>query len=621
MRIAFQSDDALVYEGDCLEVMQRMVDEGVQVDSIVTDPPYELGFMGKKWDAGGIAYNPRTWELALALLKPGGHLLAFGGTRTYHRMTVAIEDAGFEIRDCIMWVYGQGFPKSLDISKAIDKKAGAEREVVGRRKHPTLKDSSLIEEAALAAHGNNTWAREWDISAPATDAAKRWEGWGTALKPGYEIAIMATKLDTEGELNKTVKNLTLLGNRLWLLSSATIAETLSTSNQSECEEAASIALWSAAEFINTRDDLCAQMGMSPSELMEAATFSLNIVSSWLNILEETLKHGNTSTIETKIGPTIDWKTLNFCLSEITLSTIIAAQTKAHEPTVPASHAAQYFDAALNRLSCTLKLSALESVMSKAPAHSMDVVGSLSPNLEPIVMARKPLIGTVAENVLEHGVGGLNIDKCRIAIDDSDDIHAKNPHTVNKGENNVYGVFASTGPTYIIPVGRFPANLIHDGSDEVLEEFPTARSSCHKNSSISKDSWYHNKGRTLPKTIPGENTYSDAGSAARFFYCAKASKKDRNGSKHPTIKPIALMEYLCRMITPPGGTVLDPFGGSGTTARAAINEGFKAITIEREAEYVLDIVSRLKDNTFSTSVKEKVSEKQVQISDTLESLLA
>ena len=163
-----------VLHGNSLDLLRTLPDGSI--DSIVTDPPYELGFMGKSWDASGIAYNVELWQECLRVLKPGGHLLAFGGTRTYHRMAVAIEDAGFEIRDSIHWIYGSGFPKSLDVSKAIDKAAGAEREIVGSK-------------VTGKARTNGEWKggqQEVDITAPATEAAKRWQGWGTALKPAHE---------------------------------------------------------------------------------------------------------------------------------------------------------------------------------------------------------------------------------------------------------------------------------------------------------------------------------------------------------------------------------------------------------------------------------------------------
>ena len=177
---------------DCIEGMKQLEDNSI--DSIVTDPPYELGFMGKKWDSTGIAYNINVWKEALRVLKPGGHLLAFGGTRTYHRMTCAIEDAGFEIRDCIQWIYGSGFPKSMNISKAIDKSAGAEREVIGKRKHPTLKDKSKVDrQESTQHHASNSTKDEWDITAPSTIEAQQWDGWGTCLKPANEPIVVARK--------------------------------------------------------------------------------------------------------------------------------------------------------------------------------------------------------------------------------------------------------------------------------------------------------------------------------------------------------------------------------------------------------------------------------------------
>ena len=182
---------AVIYAGDCLEVLEDLADEFV--DAVVTDPPYELGFMGRAWDASGIAYNVDLWKQCLRVLKPGGHLLAFGGTRTSHRLTCAIEDAGFEIRDEIAWLYGSGFPKSLDVSKAIDKAAGAEREVIGERKKLQsygTTDAGSVNEVYGGGPDKGGLQR---ITAPATDDAKSWAGWGTALKPSHEPIVVARK--------------------------------------------------------------------------------------------------------------------------------------------------------------------------------------------------------------------------------------------------------------------------------------------------------------------------------------------------------------------------------------------------------------------------------------------
>lgn len=333
------SDRVEIVNGDSLLVLQLLDDNSV--DAIVTDPPYGLAFMGKKWDYD--VPSEELWRQCFRVLKAGGHMLCFAGTRTQHRMAVRIEDAGFEIRDMIAWVYGSGFPKSLDVSKAIDKAAGVEREVVG--KATCRRDDGSV---YAVGHSGNITSNE-----PLTAAAAAWQGWGTALKPA---------------------------------------------------------------------------------------------------------------------------------------------------------------------------------------------------LEPITVARKPLIGTVAENVLQHGTGAINVDGCRV------------------GE-------------------RWPANFIHDGSEEVVALFPYSKS-------VGGDGYKNSMFAGGKKT--GGHGLGDAGSAARFFYCAKASKRDRDeGNNHPTVKPTDLMRYLCRLVTPPDGIVLDPFMGSGSTGKAAVLEGFRFIGIEREEEYCEIAKARIK----------------------------
>ena len=421
--------------GNSLEVLPTI--ETSSIDSIVCDPPYELGFMGSKWDATGIAYNVDLWREALRVLKPGGHLLAFSGSRTYHRMTCAIEDAGFEIRDQILWVYGSGFPKSLDVSKAIDKAAGAEREILSE------KPASGIGQNGSAFNGHSEGATQKLDAGPATEAAKQWQGWGTALKPAHE---------------------------------------------------------------------------------------------------------------------------------------------------------------------------------------------------PICVARKPLAKglTVAANVLAHGTGALNIDECRVNPGETVPGGGASKRGVNGG--GIYGNGQSAANAEPHTEGRWPANLIHDGSDEVLALFPET--------APSPKSYIRNAdgGSTGVSSLSGVGekagklslNFGDSGSAARFFYCAKTSKKDRNeglegfakispedmtgrkrgsaglvmeGGKanpyagtsgearantHPTVKPTDLMRYLCRLVTPPGGIVLDPFMGSGSTGKAAMLEGFQFVGIEMEEAYHAIAKARIGD---------------------------
>jgi DNA modification methylase len=417
--------------GDCIDELKKLPSDSI--DSIVTDPPYGLSFMGKKWDYDVPAKE--MWAEALRVLKPGGHLISFGGSRTYHRMAVAIEDAGFEIRDQIMWIYGSGFPKSLNVSKAMDKAAGADREVVGQRKRnggsagftadkgwndgPMKDDDSTVQ-----------------ITAPATPEAQQWDGWGTALKPAHE---------------------------------------------------------------------------------------------------------------------------------------------------------------------------------------------------PCVLARKPFPTSVAENVIEHGTGALNIDDCRIGAGEDRTSGGESGSAASSVLQDGFHQRRQERPTG----GRWPANVILDEeAATVLDEqtgdlSPGNRPAVRNTNSVFTA---HAQGET------GHSEKLEGGGASRFFYCAKASKAERdagleeekgnqgpkgNGLRrvcefcgvwimnpeeckcevkswvnppqknfHPTVKPVDLMRYLCRLVTPPGGVVLDPFMGSGTTGIAAIQEGFDFVGIEREADYAEIAAARI-----------------------------
>lgn len=383
------------------------------IDSIVTDPPYALdsvvkrfggdnaapaqsgksgvyarssaGFMGQKWDTGDVAFAVSFWEELYRVLKPGGYVLAFGGTRTYHRLACAIEDAGFEIRDQIGWAFGSGFPKSHDVSKGIDKAAGAERATVGfdsSKVRPNRVDRGLVNSAGGSGFNADNGAT---LTAPATEEAKQWQGWGTALKPAWE---------------------------------------------------------------------------------------------------------------------------------------------------------------------------------------------------PICVARKPLIGTVAANVLRYGTGALNIDGCRVPGEKPDTTRGAG------GQHGTYSELGAQGRILDDGKGRWPANLIHDGSPEVLAAFPQAVGAI-VDGSTSDEPKTRNVYSLAKRGGKGLSARGDAGSAARFFYCPKASKADRNdgcANTHPTVKPTELMRYLCRLVTPPGGSVLDPFMGSGSTGRGAVLEGFSFLGIEQDAGY-------------------------------------
>ena len=409
---------AEVYHGDCIETMNAMPPESV--DAIVTDPPYGLGFMGKKWDD---LPPSREWaEACFRVLKPGGHIAAFGGTRTWHRLAVAIEDAGFEMRDSLAWLYGSGFPKSHDVSKGIDRLAGAEREVIGT-------ETRMNEPSGIVNVGQGERvAIERKITAPATPEAVKWDGWGTALKPAFE---------------------------------------------------------------------------------------------------------------------------------------------------------------------------------------------------PIVLARKPLAEkTVARNVLAHGTGAINIDASRIETDDNLNggtsggiLRLHGCHTVDE----LRALAEAGGKTpdgrdarktlaryianrervgeYVQPSGRWPANVLLDqhAAAWVDEQSGVTKSSVRPATGgpIFKSSQSFKGGGE--QVDIGDRGHADQGGASRFFYTAKAPKSERpnvDGVQHPTVKPLAIMRWLLRLVTPPGGTVLDPFAGSGATIEAALIEGFNPIGIELEAEYLPLIQHRI-----------------------------
>ena len=428
--------------GDCLDVLRSMPE--ASVDSVVTDPPYGLAFMGKKWDYD--VPSEDIWRECLRVLKPGGHLLAFAGTRTQHRMAVRIEDAGFEIRDMIAWVYGSGFPKSLDVSKVIDK-LDAKAEQQARRFRFTA------------------WVQSTGVTATQIDRATR------------------TRMGSHYTTHPT------------------------------------------------------QPAIMTREHLESCRHLLGDVPEWVE------READIRSVESR----------NMAARQV-VDTREMRDTK--EVRISCSASAAGYDSAAR---------AVVSITAPATPEARKWQGwgtALKPALEPITVARKPLVGTVAENALAHGTGAINVDGCRVGRD-ADDVSGWSQSGSSASQDP-----AMSGANYAREAkpdadGRWPANLIHDGSDEVVGLFP--------------------------------NTAS--GSAARFFYCAKASNVDRDEgcewlehalprkNHHPTVKPTDLMRYLCRLVTPPNGIVLDPFMGSGSTGKAAILEGFRFIGIEREADYI------------------------------------
>jgi len=432
-----------VVNRDCLEGMREL--EENSVDAIVTDPPYGLTFMGMNWDKGvpGVPY----WQEALRVAKPGAHLLAFGGTRTHHRLMVAIEDAGWEIRDCLMWVFAQGMPKSLNIGKELDRRGGE----------------------AVAWFG--PWLRRWR------------EERGLSQK---EVAALFPS--KPGGLTGCVAN--------WELG---------------------LNMPTVEQFNLIRDTF----GL-PFDSLSAAE-------------REVVGHNPRPPGRFSSGD-------------------------GHDITAPATDAAKQWDGWGT---------------------------SLKPAYEIVILARKPLDGTVAETVLKWGCGGINIDGCRIGTDIiSQHGRSDSENTCLSGRNYA----EERGRAWS---GRWPANLLIDEVaasllDQQSGTLKSGANPARRGSAKFKNSYGEFKGQESCTVHRGANS----GGASRFFYCSKASKKERSGSKHPTVKPLDLMRYLCRLVTPPGGLILDPFLGSGTTAVAAVHEGFHYLGFEINPTYCADAERRI-----------------------------
>jgi len=434
-----------ILDGECVALMAALPAESV--DAIVTDPPYGLAFMGKAWD--GFA-DPEAWHTrwateAFRVMKPGAHLLAFGGTRTFHRLACALEDAGFELRDCLVWLYGSGFPKSLDVSKAIDKAAGAARAVVGegpfagRRPYADHDGQGVTfaDDAYLRPAGHV-------LTEPATDAARQWVGWGTALKPAWE---------------------------------------------------------------------------------------------------------------------------------------------------------------------------------------------------PILLARKPVAGTVAANVQAHGTGALHVDGCRIAAPEGGSPSEARRATARRSgkapvsersaaESQARGKIENRADSAVYMaersgerLGRWPANVVLDPATAAEVDAQSGEGTYNPAGVFATGQgagWpggSNNLGRTGPATRAVFG-YGDLGGASRFFYTPKADQAERNvglagRNVHPTVKPVALMRWLCRLVTPPGGLVLDPFAGSGSTGVAALQEGFRFLGMEQDPAYGAIARARIAGDAPLLNVTAEVQQERVQ----------
>jgi DNA modification methylase len=598
--------------GDCLIKLKELEDNSI--DAIVTDPPYGLSFMGKKWDYD--VPKKEIWQECLRVLKPGGYLLSFAGTRTQHRMAVNIEDAGFEIRDMIAWVYGSGFPKSLNIGKAVDKIQGNEREVLGKSPHfDKYNSDKYVKNNAVEYVGRKTKEEVGYL----TKGASEFEGWGTALKPAVESITVALKpFNTVPYCDIIEREVKELLCQLQQLAKTVVKS--SKSNQADTKGELDIAQWSVEEYTSIQEGLSVLMGML--QLESERTLSLNIVLSWLSILGEVLKLESKSTIEMKISLITELRTLNSLeWGNISQSIIQAKDSQINIQNADVLTVIGLF------IGLELKLKAIQEPFVVENAILREREKTFAPNLSPIIMSRKPLSEkTVAQNCLKWGVGGINIDECRVEVKDGDQ-KTRGGMTGNKSGRVGYMV-KDENSTFISKIddttGRFPANFIHDGSDEVVGLFPQTKSGGGNKNSVNnqEDSFL---GTGFGGTGTKTDWKIDSGSASRFFYCAKASKRERNigceglekkvgvgnfmaeakwindprspnggyeaapskpqSNSHPTVKPIALMEYLVKLVSREGQVILDPFMGSGTTGMACKKLNREFVGIEMMPDYM------------------------------------
>lgn len=554
-----------IYNMDCMEGL-KLIDDN-SIDSIVTDPPYELGFMGKKWDNTGIAYNVELWKQALRVLKPGGYLLAFGGTRTYHRMACAIEDAGFEIRDQIQWLYGSGFPKSLNIGKAVDKLQGNEREVVGHSIYEGRRPNNFGgNKNGDICYGDYKAQPEMLID----KGASEWEGWGTALKPANEVIAVARKPLTTVPfcdiLNVVIK--TMGGILCQLPSFVRIAGKSLKSNPKELKGDAATAQWIVGENTNIQESLNVLMDI----LLFASTENTNwnIVLSWLNTLNDLYEMANRFTTSTEIALTIELKILqSLTWQDIFQNIIQAPNNNIDGLSVNVLTVESLFNAVNMKLDYIRIRSAQDNVIYR------DELKNLHPNNEPICVARKPLSEkSVAENVLKWGTGGINIDGCRVGLRKENESGWSKTGSKASENRSMSGANYERKAKSEAGMGRFPANIILDEEAGELLGEPSRFFYCAKASKSERNEGLENN--VTQKVNDGRQTPID-----NAFQRGETLRKNI----HPTVKPIKLIEYLVKLVTPKGGVSLDLFEGSGTHALACINLGFNYIGFELEEDYM------------------------------------
>ena len=654
MKLYSSNEHYKLYHGNMLDMLE--VIQPNTIDSIITDPPYGLtsitkrfgneksaeckygkdgsfqrlskGFMGKEWDGSGIEYNIDAWRKCYEVLKPGGYLLAFGGSRTFHRIACAIEDAGFEIRDTIMWLYGSGFPKSMNIGLAIDKKNGVESIDTGVQSpnaRPNCDKTNTLYESGTV--GKNFTIKK---------ATNEWSGWGTALKPSYESIIVAQK-PYSIEIYLLIEILDILNEvmgKCQLNLNANIVEKISQLNQVKQIVEENIVLKNAESKMFTKEDLLEVMDMLQLILMENTNWNTELLC--LNFLVEICNQLSKYTTETKINLITELKILKLLVvQDILENTIEENKTKQLGMKQNALTVEEFLKEE------KLKLNYMNILSVQENAILQEKESNLHPSLNQIIVARKPFKGSLVDNIIENGVGGLNIDECRVGnetikggtMPDFRDIGQKSKEAIGIDKLSFGQVENAKRKPLDEHTGRFPANTILTYDDTDFEEVCGGFPNGGRNGSITKKYKINNRVYGDYGYCNTWDAYQDSGSASRYFYCAKASKKDRDEgcqeledtvnacsnqaiaelkrgndnfsdetnstfnkvykgkNTHPTVKPTDLMQYLVRLVSPNGATILDPFNGSGSTGKAVMyenkerNKNYKYIGIELTEEYL------------------------------------
>lgn len=699
-----QGETYTVHIGNNLDILPTLPDNSI--DAIVTDPPYELGFMGKKWDSSGIAYSVGLWTECLRVLKPGGHLLSFGGTRTWHRVAVAIEDAGFEVRDSIAWMYGSGFPKSLDISKAIDKGTGENRErqlrftawmrstgltqikcaeiiqdfaknsesaramaqhYFSEKQQPAIPTADIFDtlrphlpevpeeiERLVAERtgiewiayknreviGQRTFTRNtqsWESSGgmlaegkkeiketlPSTPEAKQWEGWGTALKPAFEPIVVARKpLGGEIFVRARIENeLKKLGveSISWTSSASGVKQSSQKLTSSSIKRPKTAETFASSVSVREPESTELKIQTSIEQLPSDSTL---LIQADDESLPKNQKPNSKNKSLKPMAQTVNAAENQNEPSSHLITSMEVGQSIEEEPLAKSGTNLEGSDFQMVIESFAGIATGLSGLQATVHIQKLSNGKFLWPEGLPEVYK---VGNTVAENVLTYGTGGLNIDGSRIGTEERTYSGAG-----KLMEERPWSEAQESKPEFTVQ-GRWPANVILDPyTAELLDE----QSGVSKSPSQTKTGVVNVKndvfgggdglrGVGQERTIQG---HGDTGGASRFFYVAKASKRDRNegleglpkshpvggadkwtetdrrrgegvtrkptANIHPTVKPTDLMRYLVKLVTPPGGVVLDPFTGSGSTGKAAILEGFRFIGCEMTEDYIPIIEGRL-----------------------------